>query len=87
MNPFIKEIINQKIRQLTVKELIRLGQKEGVVLTVKEAHQILSILHEKPFDIGNKKHVIEIQEKFEKQFPHLYNQAMQLLKPYEHFLE
>ncbi|PYZ94274.1 hypothetical protein CR194_01675 [Salipaludibacillus keqinensis] len=87
MNPVIRELINQKVRQLTLKELIKLSHKEGMSLTVKEARHILSIIQEKPFDIADKKRVTEIKKQLELEFPSHYDKAFQLLKPYESYLE
>ncbi|MGJ9381723.1 MULTISPECIES: DUF2624 family protein [Salipaludibacillus] len=87
MNPFIKDVVNQKIKNLTAKELIRMGRQEGISLTVKEANQILSILHAQPFDISNKNQVNNIKAQLKQKYPQLYQQGILLLKPYEHYLE
>lgn len=87
MNPVIRELINQKIEQLTVKELIRHSRKEGIVMTVKDAKRILAVIQEEKFDIGNKKQVNQFKKKLKMEFPQHYDKAMALLKPYEHYLE
>ncbi|MBU9712084.1 DUF2624 family protein [Evansella tamaricis] len=87
MNPVIQQMVNQKIRGLTAKELIRLGRENNISITVKQAKEILSILHEKPFDIGNKQLVQEVNNKLKKLDPSLYKKAKSLLKPYEQYLD
>ncbi|WP_416149342.1 DUF2624 family protein [Salipaludibacillus sp. HK11] len=87
MNSVIQDIINQKVRQLTLKELIKLCQQEGIPLTVKDGRRILAILQRKPFDIADKKRIKSIRKQLQQEFPSQYKHALVLLKPYEHYLE
>jgi hypothetical protein len=86
LNPVIRELVNQQIRQLTLKELITKARQEGISLTVQEARRILSLLQQPPLDIADKKRVRLLKEKLREEFPHHYDAAMTLLKPYEHYL-
>ncbi|MBU9722476.1 MULTISPECIES: DUF2624 family protein [Bacillaceae] len=87
MNPVIQQMVNQKIRSLNVKELIRLGRENNISITVKQAKEILNILQEQPFDIGNKKLVLNINKKLKNLDPELYNKVRGILKPYEKYLD
>jgi hypothetical protein len=79
--------VNQQIRQLTLKELITRARKEGISLTVQEGKQLLTLLQQPPLDIGDKKRVNRLKQQIREDFPHHYDAAMALLKPYEHYLE
>lgn len=80
-------MVNQKIRNLTVKEIIRIGRENNLSITVKQAKEILQILQAKPFDIGNKKLVLSINNQLKKLDPSLYKKARKLLQPYETYLD
>lgn len=87
MNPIIRQMVNQKVRNLTVKELIRQGREHNIDITVKQAKQILAIFHAQPFDIGNEKLIRSINNKLKKIDPNLYTKARRLMKPYESYLD
>ncbi|MFA9559348.1 DUF2624 family protein [Evansella sp. AB-rgal1] len=87
MNPLVRQMVNQKIRNLDVKELIRFAREYQISLTVKQAKQVLVILQEQPFDIGNKKLVLQVNNKLKKLEPSLYKKARKLLEPYESYLD
>ena len=87
MNPIIRNMVNQKIRSLTTKELIRFGREQKISLTVSQANEILTVLHTVPFDIGNKKRVLKINNELKKMDPSLYKKGRKLLKPYETYLD
>ncbi|MDG5786573.1 DUF2624 family protein [Evansella sp. AB-P1] len=88
MNPLVRQMVNQKIRSLTVKELIRLGRENRISITVKQAKEVLAILQEEPFDIGDKKLVLSVNKKLKSNLdPKLYQKARKLLKPYESYLD
>ncbi|WP_078577083.1 DUF2624 family protein [Salipaludibacillus agaradhaerens] len=87
MNPVIRELVNQQIRQLTLKELITRARKEGISLTVQEARQLLAMLQQPPLDIADKERVKRLKQQLREDFPHHYDTAMALLKPYEHYLD
>lgn len=87
MNSVIRDLINEKVRSLTLKELIRFSKKEGISLTVKDARRILSIIDTNNFDISNQTKVKNIRKQLQQEFPNHYKRALVLLKPYEHYLE
>ncbi|ADU29890.1 DUF2624 family protein [Evansella cellulosilytica] len=87
MNPIVRQMVNQKIRNLTVKELIKLGRENNISLTVKQATAVLNILQDQPFDIGNKNIVLNVNNQLKQLDPALYKKARQLLKPYESYLD
>ena len=86
MNPLIRQLVNQKIQTLTVKELIRQAREHKVNLTVKQAQLVLKVLHDEQFDIGNEQLVGRINVKLKKIDLSLYEKTRQLLKPYEKYL-
>ncbi|SDY52897.1 Protein of unknown function [Evansella caseinilytica] len=86
MNPIVRQMVNQKVRNLNVKELIRLGRENGIHLTVRQAKEVLAIIHAVPFDIGDKKNVLQLNERLKKMDPALYKKARKLLRPYEAYL-
>lgn len=87
MNPIIRQMVNQRIQSLTPKELIRLSKDYNLNLTVKQAKQILTILHRKPFDIGNESLVKQVNHELKSLDPSLYKKVRTLLKPYEQYLD
>lgn len=80
-------MVNQKVRNLTVKELIRQGREHNLNITVKQAKQILEVFHAQPFDIGDEKLIRSLNNKLKKLDPKLYKQARSLMKPYESYLD
>jgi len=87
LNPVIRDLINEKVRSLSLKELIRISQKEGISLTVKDARRILSIIDQNNFDISNQTMIKNIRKQLQQEYPHHYKQALVLIKPYEHYLD
>ncbi|WP_280768477.1 DUF2624 family protein [Salipaludibacillus daqingensis] len=87
MNPVIRDLINEKVRQLTLKELIKLSKKENIPLTVKEARRVITIIQQDTFDISNHNQVNKIREKLKKEFPNQYQQLLPKIQSYEHYLE
>lgn len=87
MNPVIRDLINEKVRSLSLKELIRISQKEGISLTVKDARRILSIIDQNNFDISNQTMIKNIRKQLQQEYPNHYKQALVLIKPYEHYLD
>lgn len=87
LNPIIRQMVNQKVRSLTAKDLIRQGRENNLNITVKQAKQILEVFQAQPFDIGNEKLVRSINAKLKKIDPDLYRKARKLMKPYESYLD
>ncbi|MBM7097080.1 MULTISPECIES: DUF2624 family protein [Alteribacter] len=86
MNPFIQQLVNQKINQLDVKELMRLSKQYKIPLTVRQAKQIIAILKKQPVDVGNTKHMITLQNELKSLDPSLYKKAEKLLEPYKDYI-
>ncbi|UCZ54525.1 DUF2624 domain-containing protein [Bacillus shivajii] len=87
VNPVIRQMVNQRIRSLTAKELIRLAMENDIKLTVKQANEMLNILHKEPFDIGNEQLIKRVNRELKALDPSLYKKARKLLKPYEQYLD
>lgn len=51
MNPFVQQMINHKINSLTPKQLYQLANQYNVPVSMKQAHQITTILHRQPVNI------------------------------------
>ncbi|HEU5138779.1 MAG TPA: DUF2624 family protein [Bacillales bacterium] len=51
MNPFVKQMVNHKINSITPKQLYQLGTQYNTPISMKQAEQITSILHEQPIDV------------------------------------
>lgn len=51
MNPFIKQLANQKINHLTPQELENLCKKYGLNINSRESTQIMRIIRSHPIDI------------------------------------
>ncbi|WP_017755807.1 DUF2624 family protein [Calidifontibacillus oryziterrae] len=49
MNPFIQQMINQKINTITVNELIKHGRTYNIILTPNDASKIIKILKTEPY--------------------------------------
>ncbi|AIF43411.1 DUF2624 domain-containing protein [Virgibacillus sp. SK37] len=50
MSTFIKGLIKNKLKQISVDELVNYGKEYGFTLTQTEAKQIINYLHQKPID-------------------------------------
>lgn len=53
MNPFIHQMINYKINQLTVDELLALSAQYQFSLSRRDAQKIIKILRSETIDIAN----------------------------------
>ncbi|TMW73834.1 DUF2624 family protein [Alteribacter natronophilus] len=87
MNPVIRQMINQKINSLDIKELIRLSKQYQIPLTVKQAKQIMTVLKKEPIDVGNKKQLQRLQNDLKKIDPSLYKKAEKILEPYKDYID
>lgn len=63
MSFIIKELIKNKIRHLTVAELLHFAHQYGFSLTEREAHQILQYIQTEDLDIFSKEAIEEVYEK------------------------
>ncbi|WP_026689226.1 DUF2624 family protein [Alteribacter aurantiacus] len=86
MNPFIQQLVNQKINQLDLKELMRLSKQNNIPLTVKQGKEIMAILKKQPIDVGNQKQIARIQQELKNLDPALYKKAEKLLEPYKSYI-
>lgn len=87
MNPLIRQMVNKRMKTLTVKELVREAREKQMNLTVSEAKKVVQILQREAFDIGNEAQVKRLNEELKKLNPSLYKQARSLLEPYEKYLD
>ncbi|PYZ98661.1 hypothetical protein CR205_08815 [Alteribacter lacisalsi] len=87
MNPIVKQMINQKINSLDVKELIRLSRQYQIPITVKQAKQIITVLKKHPIDVGNPNHIKRLQNELKQIDPALYKKAEQILEPYKDHID
>lgn len=81
MSYILKELIKNKLKQLTVDEFLSYAKQFNFNLSPKEASKILTYLHNQPLDIFSKKDIIILKNKIaEITNPETANQAMKLFK-------
>jgi hypothetical protein len=51
MNPFIKQLANQKMNRMTPSELENFGKKYGLNINSRESTQVMRIVRSHPVDI------------------------------------
>ncbi|QKS70882.1 DUF2624 family protein [Paenalkalicoccus suaedae] len=77
-----EQLINERIRALNVREIMMLGYKYDVSLTVRDAKRIMEIIEPATFDIHDK---VTLQKKvalLKEEFPLASKQLFTLLEPY-----
>lgn len=63
MNPFIQQMINNKINAMTPEELCKMASQYDISITIQQARIITKIMHEEDIDIMNKKQCEKLLEK------------------------
>jgi hypothetical protein len=66
MNPFIQQMINYKINNLSVSQLMSLANQYNVDLTQEQASQILHILRRQQINIFNDQERLQLLKKIER---------------------
>ncbi|WP_102345575.1 DUF2624 family protein [Bacillus sp. Marseille-P3661] len=85
MNPFIQQIVNQKLNSITAEELVKHGKSYNIHLTIPEAEKIVKILKaEKHISITNDDQHRKIIKKIGKEVnPTLARKANSLLMQFK----
>jgi len=85
MNPFVQQFINQKIKTLTVDELLKHAKNYNVQLSAQEAAKIIEILRsEKTISIDNDEQHRKIIKRIGKEINlNLAKKANELLKQFK----
>lgn len=87
MNPFLQQIINQKINSITATELVKQAEKNQINLSETQAQKVVSILKTEKIDVGNPEQVERILEKLQTETDsHVAGTIQQLLQQYSHLL-
>ena len=87
MNPFIIQMVNFKINQLTPQELVQLSQQHQVPVNLEQATQIIEILKTETIDISNKQQVERMIYKLQQlKDPYLSSVMSSLLNQFGHLL-
>lgn len=86
MNPFIEQFINQKLKSMTVDELIKYGEMYNISFSTNEAAKLIEILKsEKNISITNDEQHKQIIKKIGKEInPTIAKKANELLKQFKH---
>lgn len=81
LSGFTKHLINQKINQLTVNELINYASRYGIYLSANQAIKIIRILKQQRINIGNKQQIMQIIRKIESDISEdVRNKVINLIK-------
>lgn len=85
MNPFVQQFINQKIKTITVDELLKHAKNYNVQLSAQEAAKIIEILRsEKTISIENDEQHRKIIKRIGKEINvNLAKKANELLKQFK----
>lgn len=65
LNPLKKHLINQKINQLTIEDLLYYASKYHIQLSINQARKIFWILKTERFDISNHSQVMRLLKKID----------------------
>lgn len=65
LNPFKKHLINQKINQLTVEDILYYASRYQIQLSRNQANKINQILKSERFDIADHSQVMRLLKKIE----------------------
>ncbi|WP_017728359.1 DUF2624 family protein [Halalkalibacterium ligniniphilum] len=87
MNPFMQQLVNQKINALTVMDLLQLAKQYQISLSQEQANKVLIVIHSEKIDVGNKEQVNRLIQRLQVEIdPHVSNVIAQLLKQFGHYL-
>ncbi|WNF37739.1 DUF2624 family protein [Bacillaceae bacterium IKA-2] len=87
MNPFILQMVNQKLNTIRKDELLKLAKQHQFKITETQAKKIISILRSEPIDVTNHAQREKILAKLKQQVDSKTAvQVNQLLKQYEQLL-
>ncbi|BAB05106.1 DUF2624 domain-containing protein [Halalkalibacterium halodurans] len=87
MNPFMIQMVNQKLNSLTAPELLQLAKQYGIPLTGNQAKDVIAILRSESVDVGNEAQVKRLIERLQQETdPQLAQTINQLLTQFSHLL-
>lgn len=87
MNPFIIQMINFKINQLTPEELVQLTVQHQVPVTMQQAKKIVDLLKTETIDVSNKQQIERMINKLQQlDDPYLSSVMSSLLNQFGHLL-
>ncbi|MGO4887202.1 DUF2624 family protein [Anaerobacillus sp. MEB173] len=87
MNPFIYQLVNNKINQLTVEELLQLSSQYNYSLTNNDAKKIISILHSEVINVTDEEQRKRILKRIEKEVsPKIAREIQSLIQHYTSYL-
>lgn len=87
MNPFILQMVNQKLNTITKEELIQYAKQYQFTITDTQAKKIISILRSETIDVSNQSQRERILAKVKQQIDsNTERQVNQMLKQYDQFL-
>ena len=87
VNPFILQMVNQKLNTITKQELIQLAKQYQFVITDAQAAKIIAILRKEPIDVSNLAQRDRILQQVKQQVDAATQQKVnEMLKQYDQFL-
>lgn len=87
MNPFIIQMVNFKINQLTPEDLVQLSAQHQVPVTMQQAKKIIAVLKTETIDVSNKQQVERMIDKLQQlDDPYLSSVMSSLLNQFGHLI-
>lgn len=87
MNPFIIQMVNFKINQLTAEELVQLSEQHQVPVTMQQAEKVIAVLKTETIDVSNQQQIERMLAKLKKlNDPYLSSVLHSLLNQFGHLL-
>lgn len=87
MNPFIKQMINNKVNSLTKAELLALSEQHQMPINEAQAEKVLEIIQSNPVDVGNKQQINTLINRLKTEVdPYVSQLVTELLGQYGHLL-
>lgn len=87
MNPFVQQVVNQKINSITISELLQLTKQHRISLSTKQAEKIVSIVKEQEVDVANTQQVEQLLHRLQTEVdPHVTSVIQQLMQQFSQYL-
>lgn len=87
MNPFVQQVVNQKINSITISELLQLAKQHRISLSTKQAEKIVSIVKEQEVDVANTQQVEQLLHRLQTEVdPHVTSVIQQLMQQFSQYL-
>ncbi|GAF65932.1 DUF2624 family protein [Alkalihalobacillus trypoxylicola] len=87
MNPFIQQMVNNKVNGITPRELLTLSKQYQVPLNEQQAVKVVQILRSEKIDVSNTEQLHRILNRLQVEIdPHVASVVQQLMSQFSKYL-